>query len=339
MAWVKWFRTRWSEVWSWSPGLLWLRRWGISIASVCMGLTTLFVFRRGVEYFPLFCGYLLLLWLGGVVFAGSRRELVFRTPRVVSVAIDYTVQTLLHGLLLFLLPIYYASTTVTSGNVWFLLVLALATILTTIDPWYRKIVVRWRWMETALFGLGLFASLNVAFPLVGVRSGWALLASGPASLLALSPVMHRPRVEKWAGVLLGAVGLATGPWLIREWMPPVPLQLTRATFAQAVERLEPVDPVRRVSIETLRSWGRISAFSAISAPAGLREPVTHVWQKDGRTVSRFPLTAVRGGRPGGFRTYSWKSDLGPQPVGLWRVEVRTAYDQLIGRMSLEVTDP
>jgi hypothetical protein len=103
--------------------------------------------------------------------------------------------------------------------------------------------------------------------------------------------------------------------------------------------LEPVDPVRRIPIEAFRSWGRISAFSAISAPAGLREPVTHVWQKDGRTVSRFPLTAVRGGRPGGFRTYSWKSDLGPQPVGLWRVEVRTAYDQLIGQMSLEVTDP
>ncbi|MBS1116715.1 MAG: hypothetical protein H6Q87_1099, partial [candidate division NC10 bacterium] len=85
-----------------------------------MGLVTLLVFRRGIEYFPVFIGYLLLLWLAGVVFAGARQNLAGRAPRALSAAIDYTVQTLLHGLLLFLLPIYYASTTLRSGNAWLL---------------------------------------------------------------------------------------------------------------------------------------------------------------------------------------------------------------------------
>jgi hypothetical protein len=116
------------------PRLGWVRTWGVSIASVVMGFVTLLVFRRGVEYFPLFIGYLLLLWLAGVVFVGARQNLASRAPRAVSAAIDYTIQTLLHGLLLFLLPIYYASTTLRSGNAWLLIALVAAAILTTIDP-------------------------------------------------------------------------------------------------------------------------------------------------------------------------------------------------------------
>ena len=67
-------------------------------------------------------------------------------------AIDYTVQTLLHGLLLFLLPIYYVSTTLTSGNVWFLIVLVAAAILTTIDRWYQAAIGWQRWIESVLIG-------------------------------------------------------------------------------------------------------------------------------------------------------------------------------------------
>jgi hypothetical protein len=337
--WIPKLETTWDALWSGSRVSRWLGRWGVSLASAGTGVTTLFVFRRGTEHFPLVCGSLLLLWLGAVVLTGRRQALMARAPRVISAVIDYTVQTLLHGLLLFLLPIYYASTTLFSGNVWLLAVLTAATVLTTVDPWYRRCVGGRPWMETGLFGVGLFASLNVALPLIGLRSGWALLASGPVTLLALGPVVARPRAKRWTVLTIGAVGLAAVSWVAREWMPPVPLQLTRATFARSVESLEPIDPVNHLSQETLRAWGRISAFSAIAAPSGLRESITHVWQKEGRTVARVPLAVVKGGRPGGFRTYSWKTDLGPHPVGVWRVEVRTAHNQLIGRMFLTVSDP
>jgi subtilisin-like proprotein convertase family protein len=50
-----------------------------------------------------------------------------------------------------------------------------------------------------------------------------------------------------------------------------------------------------------------------------------------------PLAVLRGGRLGGFRSYSWKQDLGEDPAGVWRVEVRTASDQLVGRIRLTVT--
>jgi hypothetical protein len=308
---------------------------------LCLGLATLLVFRRGVEYFPLFVGYLLLLWLGGVVFAGTRQSLAGRAPQVLSVAIDYTIQTLLHGLLLFLLPIYYASTTLRSGNVWFLIVLVVAATLTTIDPWYRALIARVRWTELALFWVGLFASLNAACPLVGVTSEWTLLASGSLSVLALLPAGVRYLRVPWTAaalrVTLGAAVVAVCLWWVREWIPPVPLHLTRATFAKTVDQLEPVEPLTQISSQELRAWGRVTAFTAIAAPAGLTEPIYHAWRKDGRSIGQMLLTTVRGGRRGGFRTYSWKADLGADPTGLWEVDVRTVHGQLVGRVRLLVT--
>jgi hypothetical protein len=335
--------TAWNAIAERHPRLRWLRRWGVSVFSILMGLITLFVFRRGFEYFPLFMGYLLLLWLVGVVFLETRRTLAERGYQVFWFLVEYTVQTLLHGLILFLLPIYYASTTLTSVNVWFFLLLVTAAILTSVDPWYRAARGRFRWIETALFGLGLFASLNVAFPLVGVGSAWSLLLSGVGSMLALIPAFRHRRDFSWrrAGIraAVAALAIAAGLWWIRELIPPTPLYLTQATFTRAVESLEPVEPVTHLSAENLRRWGRLVAFAAVASPSSVRQSVHHVWRKDGQVVATMPMARIRGGRPGGFRTYSWKAGFGPDPTGLWSVEVRTADDRLVGQMRLHVTAP
>jgi hypothetical protein len=325
------------------PRLRWVRKWGVSIVSVLMGLITLFIFRRGIEYFQLFMGYLLFLWLAGVLFGETRKAIAERGPRVVWFLVDYTVQTLLHGLILFLLPIYYASTTLTSVNVGFFLILVAAVILTAVDPWYRAVSERFRWLEMALFGLGLFASLNVAFPLVGVGSAWALPLSGVGAALALTPAFRLRQGSSWkraaGGAGVAAVVLATSLWWVREWIPPTPLSLAQVTFARGVDQLEPVEPVKRLSVEELRRWGRLVAFAAITSPSGVNEPIHHVWRKDGRIVATMPMLRIRGGRPGGFRTYSWKTDFGSDPAGLWSVEVRTSDDRLVGRVRLRVSAP
>jgi Protein of unknown function (DUF2914) len=87
----------------------------------------------------------------------------------------------------------------------------------------------------------------------------------------------------------------------------------------------------------VEAWGSLAVFTAVSAPAGLREPVFHVWSKNGVVLERIPLSPVQGGVQGGFRTYSRKADLGRDPVGSWSVDVVTAHQQLIGRVRLSVT--
>jgi len=334
-------RERWAALTARCPWLHWVENWGISSGSLALGVLTLLMFRRGIEYFPWFVGYLLLLWLAGVALAEVRQSLLARGRRAISLVVDYTVQTLFHGLLLFLLPIYYTSTTLTSANAWFLVALGSAALITAIDPWYRAIILRFRRMEVLLFGFGLFASLNVAFPLIRVPSAWALLLSGLVSMLALAPIFRRGQDPSWGGALFRAalwgVAFALFLWPLRVWIPPVPLYLTRATFAKSVIRLEPDQPASTLSAEELRAWGGVSAFSAVSAPAGLREPIYHLWRKDGAVVARIPLSPIRGGLRAGFRTYSRKTDLGQDPAGSWTVDVLTAHDQLIGRIRLEVT--
>lgn len=331
----------WAGLTARRPWLRGVATWGVSAGSLALGLLTLLIFRRGLDYFPWFVGYLILLWLAGVVFAEARQARAARGRRVVWMAVDYAIQSLFHGLLLFLLPIYYASTTLVSPNAGFLILLASAALLTTIDPWYRAIRARFRWVEIALFGFGLFASLNVAFPLLRVRTTWALPLSGAVSMLALVPGFRRRPDPSWKGALLragmwGAAALLL-LWPLRGWIPPVPLHLTRATFCRSVVQLEPVEPVSTLSANEARSWGEVAAFTAVAAPAGLREPIYHVWRKDGMEVAKVALSPIRGGRPGGFRTYSRKTDLGQDPTGRWSVDVVTAHGQLIGRARLMVT--
>lgn len=322
------------------PRIRWAKDWGISVASLVSGTGTLFVFRRGIEYFPWFVGYLLLLWLAAVVFSRARRALEAQGRRMVGLVVDYTIQTLTHGLFLFLLPIYFASTTLISRNVTCLALLSGAALLTTIDPWYRAVILRSRWVELFLFGFGLFAALNVAFPLLRVQSSWALHVSGFVSVLALAPVFHRPG-RAWRPAILQACACATLVsvllWPARAWIPPVPLRLTRATFAKSVIDLEPYQPVSEISTAELHEWGALACFTSVDAPAGLREPIYHVWRRNGAAIARIALSPVRGGRLGGFRTYSRKSDLGEGEAASWSVDVLTAHDQLIGRVRLAVT--
>ena len=104
----------------------------MSIASAVGGLLTLFVFRRGLPHVSVIVGYLLLLWTLVAVLVQTRDALAAserRTHRLVLTATEYTVQSIYHGVLLFLLPAYYAATTFTSPNVvFFLLLVVLATL-------------------------------------------------------------------------------------------------------------------------------------------------------------------------------------------------------------------
>lgn len=134
-------------------------------------------------------------------------------------------------------------------------------------------------------------------------------------------------------------------------IPPLPLALKDAGVYHSITRqadgsylLEgeetpwwdvvfPYNPtVHRSPSETVYVW------SAIFAPSGLSTSILHEWQhyddatKQWITASTYGFP-ISGGRDGGYRGYSNKSDL---EDGAWRVNVKTQYGQLIGRVSFTV---
>jgi hypothetical protein len=254
----------------------------------------------------------------------------------------YAIQSLYHGVLLFVLPAYYAATTLGSRDVFFLVAVAGGALLTAVDPWYRRLVGPRPWLGHALLAFSIFAALNVALPLVGLRPILALEMSAVLAVVALLPAFRRHGTVGWTrafGRALIFAGLAAVlVWFGRGLVPPAPLFITRAVAARTVHMLEPVDAIDgSIPAATVAEWRELAAYTAVYAPGGLQQGIAHVWSRNGAVVARIPLSPVRGGRAEGFRTWSRRTDLKPPLAGRYRVDVVTASDQLIGRLRFTVT--
>ena len=129
---------------------------------------------------------------------------------------------------------------------------------------------------------------------------------------------------------------ATVAALGRAAIPPAPLFMAHAQLAWAVGTVDSLEPATgAIPAAELRRRGLV-AHTAIYAPAGLRQPVSHVWRRGGAVVTVVPLSPVRGGRREGFRTRSQKTTFPADPVGRWTVDVVTSSGQLIGRLRFRV---
>ena len=321
-------------------GRLW--RWGISVCSLALGLATLFVFRRGLPHVGWIVGYLLLLWVVFAIVTELRAALEQRGRRLVVDASEYVIVSLCHGLLLFVLPAYYASATLTSANVVVLAGVAAAALVTSVDPAYRWLIHPRPWLQHLLLGFSVFAALNVALPLVGVRPILAVGASAALCVLALTPALRRGGTVSWPGAQARAAVLAGLAvmlvWYGRALVPPAPLFLARTVAARTVTELTPVDVIQgSIPAATVAEWGELAAYTAVHAPGGLRQAIQHVWSRNGTLLARIPLSPVRGGRAEGFRTYSITRNLTPPLAGRYTVDVVTASGQLIGRLRFTVT--
>jgi hypothetical protein len=132
------------------------------------------------------------------------------------------------------------------------------------------------------------------------------------------------------------VGVAALVYALRAVIPPVPLFVARAAVAWDVGSLDALEPVAEpIRVDELRERGLV-AYTAIVAPAELRQAVQHVWRRDGQVIDVVQLSPVRGGRREGYRTYSRKTAFPEHLAGRWVVDVVTRTGQLIGRLRFRV---
>lgn len=138
-------------------------------------------------------------------------------------------------------------------------------------------------------------------------------------------------------------------------IPPIPLAIREAGIYHHIDRVG-TDYILRGEQEGflgrlipgqtihVRPGARVYAYSAIFAPADLSTIIWHEWQYFDEERDIWIETArssfiVTGGRSGGFRGYTWKSNLGE---GKWRVSVETSRGQVLGRIGFRIdhmTDP
>lgn len=324
----------------------------IAFAQRYPGLIALFGFLSGVASFVLVERHeglakvialvMLVSWVW-LVLESLLRRLIARWFgfQVAPVLLRYLTQMVHQESLFFILPFYFVTTTWNSGQAVFSGLLAASALVAVIDPLYYRWLAPRRWLYLAFHTLTLFAVLLTALPIIVHLSTpqsyrWALFA---AMLLSLPSLFSLLQVQRWwRGLALCGLALVLGAagWMLRSWVPPATLWMTEmaATAQMDSTQRKPGVSLKQVSAEQLR--GGLYAYTAISAPRGLKERIYHVWLHDGKPVDRIALD-INGGRKAGYRAWSHKLQFPPRPEGRWQIQVVTEAGQMIGTLRFQVT--
>lgn len=298
-------------------------------------------------------GYLVLL--GGVLVVSHRaREAPEAWPRVVPQLgrLDWVAQFFYGGLYSAYVVFYFRSATFGRS---FLFLLGLGALMVANEFFAERLGLDR--LRVPLFALCLCSFLLFFIPVMSGYLGWGLFAAAMALAfvggMALAWAMERGAGDlrrrlgahaRGVGVVLGTLALLDALGVI----PPVPFALIERGIFREVRRTEAGyevswEPSWRFWREDervfrYRTGDRVWCFTAVFAPTGTALSITHVWEwwdpEADRWVerSRIPLS-MKGGRDGGFRTFSRKDSVQP---GDWRVRVVSEAGRELGRVDFEL---
>lgn len=242
---------------------------------------------------------------------------------------------------------------------WFFL-LALVVLLVGNERFrrqYQRLVFQVSIYFTALFSYAIFA-LPVIFKKIG---DLVFLFSGLASLglvalfIALLKKVAPQQTSQSKHLLLAYIG---GIYLLFNFLyftniiPPIPLSLKESGVYHSIIAKDggyevtyenPPWYLFLNSTNPTFHWKQgklIYSYSAVFAPAQINTLIFHRWyyydKKQNSWIDRgtvhFPIT---GGRDGGYRGYSYKTDIKP---GKWRVDITNSRGQILGRQTIRVVE-
>jgi hypothetical protein len=260
-------------------------------------------------------------------------------------AMTYALKNLYQGMLFFLLPFYWKSTTIGAPNAWFVLLLGACAVISTVDVVFDRVLMRWRSLGSLFHGITLFGCLNLVIPalLPDTRTLWTLLAAAGMAVVSfwtlhvtVRQLKRRITVAAFLGSLAAGMGLAYGA---RAAIPPVPMYLSSA----AVGPRQLADGRLAMEVKTLNPLviQDLIAVTDVVVPGGKGDRLRHVWRQEGREVHRSTEETSRIPGPKGvvrLRSSLVERDLPLDLVGAWTVDVETEDGQLVGRAGFEVRE-
>ncbi len=337
----------------------WYERYISPLSLVAGFLADNYILMRRVDLWQtniLFFSYLAIAAVGifliNLLEAGRIR---WRWMVAVAPLIPVVVQFSFGGLFSGYLSLYSRSAGFAASWVF---VLAVAALLIGNER-FTRLYVRFSF-QMSLYFFVLFSFFIFFLPVVFSTIGPAMfIVSGFASLAVLALFMHfmwlfipevvkreRTRVARSVAVIFVVFNVL----YFLNFIPPLPLALKEAGVYHAVTK---VGTEYRLSAER-QSWfaelfsyntvfhttagQNAYVYSAVFAPSGLSTTIYHEWQQYDATGNAWMTVTtqsfpINGGRDGGYRGYSVKNNLMP---GKWRVNVKTQYGQLIGRVTFTV---
>lgn len=327
--------------------------WLHSIYALSLGVFVLVFAQRGFQHarwlaVSVGAAWLLVVLLFRVFGSGSDRDSLERAStghRVGFFAMTYTLKNLYQGMLFFLLPFYWKASTPGTANSLFVVVLALAAVVSTLDLVFDRFLLRFRALAGLFHATALFACLNLVVPalLPNTRTVTSLVVAAVIATLGFWTLHARRETFRDTRLLALAVislfaagGAAYG---VRTFVPPVPMHLARAGVGPIVLG----DGRLGMEVKTLRAEviHRLYCVTDVVVPGGKGDRLHHVWRHDGGEIRRSGEETSRIAGPSG--QVRLESTLGSQQLprelrGPWTVDVVTEDGQLVGRTAFEVVD-
>ena len=326
--------------------LLW---WAHSAYAMTFGAIVMAYASKGYDNARWMVALLGLGWVVLILFfrlfgtgAGQKAKIHDTGAKVRFYVMTLVLKNLFQSMLFFLLPFYYKSATFDAPNRFFVYVLGLLAVLSTVDVVFDQFVMRWKTPASVVYFFILFACLNLVLPALfpDTRALVTLLAAaGVAALVFFTmqvPVRHLARPLSILA-LLAFVGISVAAaYYGRRAIPPVPMHVVDGAVGPAVL------PDGRLTMHVSRLHESLiqemHGLTDILTPGGHGDDLIHVWRHQGVVVQQGPVTP--GGKPpaGTVRLSSTLSaaNLPPDLTGDWSIDVVTADDQLVGRVAFAV---
>ena len=312
--------------------------WLLPAVSFAAGWVGFLLVRRGEELARIVALLALCGWFWLLLEPWVRRRIERRRRRAGNFVVNFISQSLQQEILFFSLPLLIGATRLDAGQVAFTGLVAVAALLSTVDPLYERVVATRAARRMTFHAFCSWIAALVVLPivlLVPVERAlpMSLLAVGAWLLLTLPLSLYS--LPRWRNRVAWLAGMIVVPllfWELRGQIPAAGLAVTDARVTQTIDGLIPGVPVVRVRQADLAQG--VIAFAAIRAPAGLSQQVVFEWRHNGER-ERIEVE-IHGGRADGFRAYSRKQAFPADSTGLWTVDVLTPQAQLLERLRFVV---
>ncbi|MBI4525281.1 MAG: hypothetical protein HY695_15875 [Deltaproteobacteria bacterium] len=324
----------------------WVRRhgdklwWFHSLYALILGIGIMWLGSRNFAFLRLAIFHLAFIWLSSLLLhrlVNQSRLSPFWAGGI-RLVINYLNKNLYQQLLFFILPIYYASATISSRNIGFVALLALSATLSSLDIVYDRHVSARRGWTAIFFAFNLFAIINVMLPVLwSISNLWAMRMSAVLALIGFLTFYYPLSLWRARGivliVLVGSLLLSIVE-LGRPFIPPAPLRLARVEFGREIQR-ESLQVKSHIAELKPGAPLQVYGLTGIKAPLGLSEKVRHLWYQNGKLVYASSFYRMVGGREEGFRLWTRCTLETVPPRSVLRLDLETEGGQLIGRARLK----